>query len=299
MTLLVLAYLAILAFAGTIVIRALKIARMPVHLRWELYPVPHDANAAHGGSVLEHRDWWKVESAPKRSAALKVMTKEILLLDGVREHNPSLWLRSYPFHGGLYLLATSSGLLFASALLEQIGLASAAAGLASGTPIVGLAGFVLLGGGSAGLLIRRLLDPALRTHSAPADFFNLACFLCMAALGLATFVLIDRDFAHLRDFAKGLLTLTPVDLPGLVVVEIVAALALLVYLPRSHMSHFFTKWFMYHHVRWDDRVNRPGSPLEKKIQQQLGYTVGWAAPHVGGGHGGNTWVDVATSEVKK
>jgi nitrate reductase gamma subunit len=299
MILLALTYLAVVAFGLAIVLRALKIARMPLHLRWELYPVPHDANAAHGGSVLENLNWWRVRASTKHLGDLKVMAREILLLDGVREHNRSLWLRSYPFHGGLYLLASFLLLLGLGAIADGLDMAGLASALATVTVFVGVAGFILLGAGALGLLLWRLADPALRTHSAPADLFNLVCFCVLATLGLATFALADGDFACLRGFARSLLTLEPVaDLPTLVVAEIVVGLALLVYLPLSHMSHFFTKWFMYHSVRWDDQVNRVGSGLEAKIQRQLGEKVTWAAAHVGGG-GGKNWVDVATAEVKK
>ena len=31
-----------------------------MHVRWELYPVPHEAQKAHyGGSYLEESEWWK------------------------------------------------------------------------------------------------------------------------------------------------------------------------------------------------------------------------------------------------
>jgi len=50
MTLLVIApYLAAAVFLVAVAARWLKLKRMPVHLRWELYPVAHEANAAHGG----------------------------------------------------------------------------------------------------------------------------------------------------------------------------------------------------------------------------------------------------------
>jgi nitrate reductase gamma subunit len=299
MILLALTYLAMAAFIAAVAARAVKLARLPVHLRWELYPVPHDANAARGGSVLENLNWWKVRSSPKHLGDLKVMAGEILLLDGVREHNRSLWLRSYPFHGGLYLLAGFLGLLVCGSLATRFGLAGLASALATVTVFVGVAGFALSGAGALGLLLRRLTDPALRSHSAPADFFNLICFCGLAALGLASFALVDRDFAYLRSFVQAVLALEPVTaLPALVIAEIVAGLAMLVYIPLTHMSHFFTKWFTYHSVRWDDQVNRVGSDLEAKIQRQLGAKVTWAAAHVGGGDGRN-WVDVATAEVKK
>jgi nitrate reductase gamma subunit len=299
MILLALAYLAVAAFIAAVAARAVKLGRMPVHLRWELYPVPHEANAAHGGSVLENLNWWEVRTSPDRLGDLEVMAREILLLDGVREHNRSLWLRSYPFHGGLYLLAGFLGLLVAGTLATGVGLAGLASALATATVFVGVAGFALSGSGALGLLLRRLADPALRSHSAPADFFNLVCFCGLAALGLLSFALVDRDLAYLRSFVHAVLTLEPApELPALVIAEIVAGLAMLVYIPLTHMSHFFTKWFTYHRVRWDDQANRVGSDLEAKIQRQLGDKVTWAAAHVGGG-GGKTWVDVATAEVKK
>jgi len=297
MILIVLAYLALVTFAVAVALRTLRIARMPVHLRWELYPVPHEPHAAHGGSVFEELNWWQVRPKPNRLGGLKVMAREVLLLQGVREHNRQLWLRSYPFHGGLYLLG---------ALILLLGLDAVAAGIkwnlgtavAAITTVVGVAGFALLGIGALGLLTRRLADSALRAHSAPADLFNLVCFLVVATLGLVSFTVVDHDFSHLRAFARALLHLNPVVLPTLVVAQIVTGLALLVYLPFSHMSHFFTKWFMYHSVRWDDQANRVGSRLEATIQRQLGERVTWAATHVGGGAGRN-WVDVATAQVKK
>jgi nitrate reductase gamma subunit len=296
MILIVLTYLCLVTFAATVLLRALKIARMPLHLRWELYPVPHDPNAAHGGSVFENPSWWRVRWTPNRMGAVKAMASEILLLKGVRENNRSLWWRSYPFHGGLYLLAVFVVLLAASALGEAgSSLHTATATLAT---IVGVAGFALVGAGALGLFGRRMADPALRAHSSPADFFHLLSFAVVAALGLLSFATVDPGFVHLREFARSSLRFQPVTLPALVALQIVVGLALLVYLPFSHMSHFFTKWFMYHGVRWDDRANRVGSKLETAIQSHLAAKVTWAAPHVGGG-GGKSWVDVATAEVKK
>jgi nitrate reductase gamma subunit len=295
MILMVLTYLALATFATTVALRAAKIARMPLHLRWELYPVPHDPNAAHGGSIFESPNWWLRPSAPDRMGAVKAMASEILLLQGVRQNNRPLWWRSYPFHGGLYLLSAFVLALVLCGALENTPLAAATAAL---TSVVGVAGFLLVAVGALGLFGRRLADPALRSHSSPADFFHLLAFAVVALLGLVSFATVDRDFAHLRGFARSLLHLQPVALPTLVSLQIVVGLALLVYLPFSHMSHFFTKWFMYHGIRWDDRANRVGSKLERTIQGQLAEKVTWSAPHVGGG-GGRNWVDVATAEVKK
>jgi nitrate reductase gamma subunit len=297
--------LAMTVFITAVVARWIKLARMPPHLRWELYPVAHERNAGHGGSFFEHLDWWKHQTRPNRLGEVKVMVPEILFLAGVREHNRPLWLRSFPFHFGLYALAGFLGLLAVGAVAEANGVRVAhdAGGLASAlalaTIVVGVAGFVLLGGGALGLLLRRLGDPALRQHSAPADFANLALFAFLALLGLAAFAFADPDFGSLRGFVRGLATLTPAEhVPLLVAAEIVAGSVILAYIPLTHMSHFFTKWFLYHDIRWNDEVNHVGSKLETAISKQLGRKVSWNATHIAGGSK-KTWAEVATEEVTK
>lgn len=293
-------YLAVAAFGAAVVIRWLKIARMPVHLRWELYPIAHEANAPHGGPFVEH-----APSGTSRLGDLKVMLAEILLLRGVHAHNRSLWLRSYPFHFGLYLLATFIGLLALGAMVEALGIRVAADASGPGlllclaTTIAGLAGLFLMGLGALALLLHRLCDPALRGHSAIADFFNLIAFFIAAVMAILAFAISDREFSFLRGFMRASLTLRPVhDLPALVIAEVLVGCALFAYIPLTHMSHFFTKWFMYHDVRWNNEVNRVGSSLEATIARQLGLKVRWSASHIRG-DGKKTWAEVATEEVAK
>jgi hypothetical protein len=61
------------------------------------------------------------------------------------------------------------------------------------------------------------------------------------------------------------------------------------------MTHFFTKYFTYHKVRWDDKQNTPAGKMEKKISKLLGQKVTWSAPHVGS-EGKKTWIDI-TSDI--
>jgi hypothetical protein len=68
------------------------------------------------------------------------------------------------------------------------------------------------------------------------------------------------------------------------------------YLPFTHMTHFFTKYFTYHSVRWEDEPNRPGDPIQDKINPSLAQIVTWSAPHVGA-DGKKNWVDIATSPM--
>jgi len=69
---------------------------------------------------------------------------------------------------------------------------------------------------------------------------------------------------------------------------------LVAYIPLTHMSHFFTKWFMYHDIRWNDEPNFVGGKIERQITKALQYPVSWSAPHIRG-DGKKNWADVATS----
>ncbi len=92
-------------FIGVSIYRIVAIARLPVHLRWELAPVPAEkAKSAHGGSHLEDFEHWR---RPRRRALgfqAGYMAREILLLRGVWRHNRGLWPLSFALHAGIYLL---------------------------------------------------------------------------------------------------------------------------------------------------------------------------------------------------
>jgi len=294
-------YAALVVFVVAVVARIVRIVSLPVHLRWELYPVAHERNAAYGGSFFERSNWWQQPRQHRPLGALSVMIPEILLLKGVHEHSRALWWRTYPFHLGLYLGAGFLALLVVGAVAQALGAAvspqaaSLGAVLHQATIGLGLGGAALALVGAVALLGRRLADPVLREHSSSADLFNLVFVAITAAVGLAAVGIEDPGFVHLRTFAQRALTVRlDAELPPpLCVAAIVLSSALFAYIPTTHMAHFFTKWFMYHDVRWNDAVCTVGSGLEARIQRQLGWKVDWSAPHIQGG-GTKTWVDVAT-----
>ena len=77
--LLLIPYAAAVVFVAAAVQRAVRIARLPMHLRWELYPVAHEkGRASYGGSYLEESDWWTKPRAVSVAGELKVMIPEIL-----------------------------------------------------------------------------------------------------------------------------------------------------------------------------------------------------------------------------
>ena len=74
-------YACVAVFFTCVVMRFLKLARLPVHVRWELYPVAHEpgAKAKYGGSILEEPEWW---TKPRKTSKLKEACKEALAPSG-------------------------------------------------------------------------------------------------------------------------------------------------------------------------------------------------------------------------
>lgn len=283
-------------------VRAVGYAAQPMHLRWELYPVPHEeaARVRHGGSYFEEADW---RAKPRRSrplGALRAMLPEVLFLRGLWQANRSLWLRSFPFHLGLYLLAGTVGLVLLAALLARhapAGVALPAARALHACYIVtGFAGLGLALLGAIGLLVQRVTDDALAVYTTSADILHLTWFIAALGCVLAGALARGAEHATAMAFAQAVLEFRPAPLlPAPLVAGIVLSALLLAYIPFSHMAHFIGKYFLYHAVRWDDRPMLPGDRMEAKLAEYLTYRPTWAATHVGA-DGHRTWAQVATSD---
>jgi len=286
-------YLCVSIFVLVVVARILKLARLPVHVRWELYPVAHEKGKAHyGGSILEEPEWWTKPRQTSMVGELKVMVPEILLLKGVREHNPSQWLRSFPFHFGLYLLIGATVLLVVGGIFGARG-----PGGFFGTliPILAYAGLGLGLLGALGLLLRRVTDEEYRDYALPVDFFNLGFFIAAFGVALLAQSTTDPDFLRMRGFFAGLFSFSAYHFAPVQTAEVILLAMLMTYIPMTHMSHFFTKYFMYHDIRWGDEPMRAGSKLERRVGRALALRPTWSAPHIDAADGSKTWVDVATS----
>ena len=135
----VIAYLGIVFFLIAVAARFVFWSKMPMHLRWELYPVAHEGGgrAAYGGSYLEESDWWKKKREVSLLGELKVMVPEILFLVALREHNRKLWTWSFPFHFGLYLVAATTIMLLVGGIAGALLPANAAAPI---NTVIGLCG---------------------------------------------------------------------------------------------------------------------------------------------------------------
>jgi len=302
----VIAYLGIAFFFIAVVARFLMWSRMPMHLRWELYPVAHEGGgrAAYGGSYLEEGDWWKKKREVSLIGELKVMVPEILFLVALKEHNTKLWARSFPFHFGLYLVAMATILMVVGGVAGALAPAGVVAPLLRLlgilVPFCGAAGLVLGIIGAVGLYQRRM-SRDMRDYTAPADFFNLIFFVIAFGVALLTFLFVDRDFSLVSAFVANLVTFHLVPLGGggtatLLLSASVILLALLsAYIPTTHMSHFVGKYFAFHSIRWKDDPNLPGGAEEKTIEKMLNQPISWSADHIKG-DGKKTWLEAATEE---
>jgi nitrate reductase gamma subunit len=302
-------YLAAVVFVLACLVRIAIYARAPMHLRWELYPIPHEepARVEHGGSRFEEVDWWTKQTRFRLMGELKFMIPEMLFLKGLYEFNRKLWYRSFPFHFGLYLLIGTLGLLLAAAMLSILAPASEMESLVDAIQsiyrLTGAAGLFLAILGAIGLLARRLTDESLKNYTTPGDIFNLVFFIVTFGTLSAACLITRSSDPDMLAIAKGILTLDiTLRIPDLFATGLFLAALLIAYIPLTHMSHFIAKYFTYHSVRWDDATNTRGGKLEARLAEYLTYRPTWSAAHVGA-DGEKTWAQVAASrpvpEAKK
>jgi len=302
-------YAGLLIFLAGCLRRILVYSRTPLHLRWEIYPLPHEHpyRAAYGGSYFETQEWWRKPQVANRRGEWRVMAEEILFLKSLREFNRRLWLPSFLFHFGLYIAMAAIGCV---ALAMTCGLFSAGIRFAGFihmmAPLMkasGSVGAVLIVTGACWLLMRRATDPALKNSTHAGDIFNLFLFIAAFTLLVGGFLMHEPGTASLGEFARGIVhfdrsvNISPVFAAGLILTS-----ALVAYIPFTHMAHFIAKYFTWHAVRWDDRRNERGGAIESQIPVALGYKPTWSAPHVGA-DGNRTWAEIATTnptrEAKK
>lgn len=296
----VVTYTCFLFFIGAFVAKAIKYSRMPIHLRWELYPVAHEVGHESGGSYLEGLDWR--DKTPRRSllGELKYMAREGLVFEKCYRNNRGLWYFTYPFHMGLFLLIIWLGLLLMGSfmMIAGVSLSEPANTLARVvnylTLVVGIPGFILGTFGCGGLLIKRLTDENLKPYTAPADYFNLSFILTILLSGLVSWLLFDQLFNSARELMKSVITFNPaVSINLAMFIGLILFSLFLLYVPFTHMMHGLAKYFTYHRVVWDDEPNLGGSSIEKKVKGLLQQPVDWSAPHI---QRGKTWSEIVSGE---
>jgi len=305
-------YFCIAVFIAAVVRLVHRQLMLPLHVRWEIYPVQHETaeRTLYGGSYMEKMDWWKnkYESSPVNE--VKYMVPEILLLRGLWKGNRNLWRISFPFHLGLYLMTAAAVLLLLNALLILMGSTAFAVDGVVKTIMDGLIFSVIWIGmiagliGCLGMFYKRLADRELRTYATFADYFNITFIFTFFLFSLLSALFTDPSGEGAKAYFLGLLTAGGFPTgytPGqsiFGVLTIVLGSLLIAYIPLTHMSHMFMKYFLYHKVKWDDAPNMPGSSTESMIACNLKYKPTWKAGHIGA-DGNKSWQDIATSAPKE
>jgi nitrate reductase gamma subunit len=282
-------------FLTLVTYRILAIVRLPVHLRWELAPIPHEkGKGRYGGSYLEEFEWWHRPRQRSRIAPVIYMAREIFLLKGVWEHNRALWPFSFSFHTGIYLLVVTLFLHVVNALFIITGVPLSILNVFLDiTSVFSVAGYIIGSLGTIGLIFKRALDSNLKPFNTFPTYFRLV-FLGAVFISGGYAWFHPGDYAsEMSIFIKRLITLNSgVTVIFPLALHIIISLSFIVYLPLTDMVHFITKYFTYHAVRWNDEPQ--DEKMTKKLRGLMTQHVGWSAPHI---PPGRTWAEIASEKT--
>ncbi|MFZ5652058.1 MAG: respiratory nitrate reductase subunit gamma [Bacillota bacterium] len=296
MLLLFFIYFSILSFIGLSAYKFYQYARMPMHGRWELYPVPKEPGEKghYGGSYYEDLEWWNKPRKVSHLGEMREMLKEMLFIKNLFVNQKRHWWVSYSMHMGIYLLGLWTFLLLAGAVLELAWLPIVSAGVVNTNPLAGLvyyatlisgaAGALLLTIGSAGLFLRRVFNNTLSKYTTPQEYFNLFFLFAVAVSGLVVWS-GDPAFQYGREIMKGLITVSPINANTALTIHILLLGSVMIYIPQTKMSHYVAKYFAFHKVLWENEPNLRDSKMEEIVKKAMSYKpkATWSAPHINPG----------------
>jgi len=297
-------YIVVIIFVIGLIRKVAKWFSVSFHLRWELYPVPHDINADYGGSYMEEFRWWEKPIKRTTLGMLKELLSEMLFMKRVYEHKRRLWYISYLFHGGIYLILSWFFLLILNGItIYYIGIPIPSSNLWSQilynlTIITGGIGIISSLIGCIGLIIMRFSDESMRIYSSGIEYFNLFFILVTILTGFYSWLIFDQVFNIARGFMTSLISFGAFSEPYLnmpITLHIILLGLLFMYIPYTKLTHFIGKYFTYHTILWDDEPNVRGGGVEDKVRKYLTLKMDWSAPHIEG----RTWAEEALSPVNK
>ena len=266
----------LLALVGFLILSAMKFAKYSKynqHSRFDLYPVPKEGNGRgeYGGSYMEEDMWWEKPRSIDRVGEMVDIAKEMFFIRKLFVHQQSLWIPSFLFHGGIYMMMLFSFLLLISAFVP-------AAWLQTLTTIVGVIGFCCAGFGATVLFLRRLTDKGLKVYTTPEEYFNLALILTVLCTGAISWLF----YANVFEVAQSVVSFNFGNLPGIVVVHLILLGAMMLYIPAGKMGHYAGKFFSFRSVMWNNDPNLPGNKVDAAVQASnaAGATTKWNAPHI-------------------
>jgi len=292
----VVTFSAIFIFLVLAVYRVIAITRLPVHLRWELAPIPHEkGKSKYGGSYLEEYEWWRKPRRRSRLGPIAYMLREIFLFKGVWKNNRSFWPFAFLLHIGIYLFIITILLNIVNALLIITGVpASVIKVFQDITSALALAGYLAGALGSAALILKRRLDADYRPFTTPAMYFKLGFLVAVFISGIWAWSAVPDYASRTGGFVKDLFTLDGgITAAPALTAHIIITLLFIVYLPLTDMFHFIAKYFTHHAVRWNDEPM--DEKMDKKMVGLIDGPVGWSAPHAGTG---KSWAEIAAGKTE-
>ncbi|MDO7787762.1 respiratory nitrate reductase subunit gamma [Desulforamulus aquiferis] len=293
MLLTVFIYASIIAFIGISLYKAYQYAKMPMHGRWELYPVPKEPGEKghYGGSYYEDLEWWNKPRQVSHSGEIIDMMKEMLFIKNLFVNQRHQWWLSYALHLGIYLLGLWTVLLAVGAVMELSGIPlTTAEGVSASfaasmvyyiTFISGSVGALLVAFGSISLFLKRMFNETFSKYTTPQEYFNLFFIFAVVISGLMVWS-ADPGFNYGREIMKGLFTFSPIQADGALTAHIILLGVLLIYIPQTKMSHYVGKYFAFHKILWDNEPNLRNSKMEEVIKGAISYKpkASWSAPHI-------------------
>jgi len=169
-----------------------------------------------------------------------VVAAELLLFRSLYRGDRRLWRRAALMHASLAAIVIGHvvGISCSSRQFTVLGVSAATSVSMAAT--LGVVFGLLLTVSVLALLRRRIAVPEVRRISDPADYFDLLLLLAIAATGLMMRLLpLELDQQAVRSYLGGLLTLSPVPIPGPwpFVCHFTLVSCLLAYLPFSKLVH--------------------------------------------------------------
>lgn len=288
---------AIIIFLAIVVYRAAAIVRLPVHLRWELAPIPHEKGKGnYGGSYLEEYEWWRQPRRRSRIAPIIYMLREIFLLKGIWKNNRTLWPLSFSLHTGIYLLIITFLLQVLNAVFIIADIPESVLNITlTIASVLALAGYLLGGVGAIGLILKRALDANYRPFTTVSRYFHLIFLSLVFLSGIYAWYGTGDLARETSAFIKSVVTLdTGITAAFPLSMHIIICLLFIIYLPLTDMVHFMAKYFTYHYVRWND------APQDEKMTRELlgllTQPVGWSATHVPA-QGQKSWAETTSGKT--
>lgn len=179
------------------------------------------------------------------------IAKEVLIFKGALEGDKPLWVGTWIFHAALAFILVGHVRVITDFPAVWGALGIDKGGVDSLSAVLGeWAGLILLGMGIY-LLFRRFLLPRVRVISGFEDYASIALILAVALTGDLMRFGPHFDLNQAREYAAGLVSLSPGPVPAdpRFLFHILLAQILVMYIPFSKFLHipgvFFSKSLLY------------------------------------------------------